>query len=1501
MNMKKIFTCLFVLLGVAQAAWAQTTVTNESELRNAITDGANIVLGNDITIKKEMEIKANVSVTIDLNGKTLDRGLSKQASYGHVLKVLSGGSLTVNDSSGDNSGTIKGGYTGTGGAINNAGTFILNGGSISNNNCEKKGGGIWNQSGGTAIINGGVISNNNATGMFDGDGGGIYNEGTLTIAGGTITENMAEDWGGAIFNKGTLTLTGGTITGNKAKSECSGIYSVSGSTLCLSGNPVVKDNINNGNECNVYMKNIDHISVTGAFTEGVDIHLTLLFDLEDEELTAGYAHYNGNKDPNTVFTVDGDMNTSGFLSFVGGEVKYVWTEYVTDAILIFGSESGINELKSQYIEQGWKLIDVDLNSGYHDSDFIYMLYKAETGSVNIEHRFITDFYLVDGESYKNKESIEVNGRTYYKVPGDGNDSFKKSRDLNKGVNGDYIYLYYTKDFFDDERAATKVWVDNRQAGALGNKGGSSAMSLNKGCGSHFNQHVYMHFNTYKATTQKTTQALWCAGNSTLYFVQSAYPLAVGDTYDGQTITAVVNGTDVSNTGNNEPLWGFTTSATKSNSIKRVVFDESFANEKPKSLYRWFADCRNLTDIEGIGYLNTSECTTLEGMFSRCSGLVTIDVSGFDVGKVTNSSTMFYNCSELKTIFGDKYWNSISRLGGEYSVNMFYGCVKLVGSKGTFSYDPEHVNAFSASPESGYFTPTGAKYTQALWCEGNKTLYFVCPDIPYAIGETYDGQTISDAWSGDMILNTGNYAPGWVYDWTVGENIARVVFDPSFATARPTSLYGWFMGSYNLATIEGLEYLNTLYCTNMSRMFAGCHSLTTVRVGNFLMDSVTDTSYMFYCCSNLKVIASTLNWSNYKGIKNSTCMFYGCEKLRGSYGTVGYSATNANDITNANSNDPDNPGYFTSASDVYTHAVWCAGNTTLYFVCPLVPLSVGETYDGQTVTNLWSGIDIYFMSMNTPGWDEDEAGVKTAATRVVFDESFDVARVKSLNKWFCDFEKLTTIEGLENLTTGSATIMNSMFSGCSSLESIDLTGFDVRKVTDTRSMFAGCSKLKTIYCDDDWSTITSSEGMFTGCTSLKGVVSYNAEANDASMASPTSGYFMKKWTVRILNDDITVSNPTPYTNETVTISGTTSPNPSQGGETAIVEVIVTGLQTGTDIAVTTSPNPSQGGETGFSFIMPAEDVSVREEINIAINDGQDNSEILRQYNGKTVNVTYSRTLSPNSQIVNSQIVQSPKAYTICLPYDLTLSDNSRIENGKIVQSLTVYNMAGVYSQPNNYVFTFAKTSPEMKAGMPYLVVVEEGTVSLNANAVVIHDTPSDGVPIYEIDDQDLVTDHLMGYWRGTFQKIESADAAAMFAYGLQSVGDFRRIRPDTPWAWFDSFRSLFCAAVPEGADPTVCPLPSNRYTIGLIRELGGDADEHGPLPFPVDNFEGDTDIPDDIVGIHSIDHSPLTIDHSAGNGWYDLQGRRMDNGQWSMVNGQLKKGVYINNGHSIIIK
>ena len=118
-------------------------------------------------------IETGREITIDLNGHTIDRNLTHvpEEVGGHVIAVQLGATLTIKDSSGNNSGVIRGGYARNGGGINNSGTLIIEGGTITGNIAETSG-------------------DNN------GRGGGICNYGKLTITGGVITKNYAYAGGG---------------------------------------------------------------------------------------------------------------------------------------------------------------------------------------------------------------------------------------------------------------------------------------------------------------------------------------------------------------------------------------------------------------------------------------------------------------------------------------------------------------------------------------------------------------------------------------------------------------------------------------------------------------------------------------------------------------------------------------------------------------------------------------------------------------------------------------------------------------------------------------------------------------------------------------------------------------------------------------------------------------------------------------------------------------------------------------------------------------------------------------------------------------------------------------------------------------------------------------------------------------------------------------------------------------------------------------------------------
>ena len=123
------------------------------------------------------------------------------------------------------------------------------------------------------------------------------------------------------------------------------------------------------------------------------------------------------------------------------------------------------------------------------------------------------------------------------------------------------------------------------------------------------------------------------------------------------------------------------------------------------------------------------------------------------------------------------------------------------------------------------------------------------------------------------LNVGPYLPGW---HAQKEKIKTVVFDASFAIARPTTCNTWFSGCKNLTDIKGIENLNTEKVTSMIYMFDGCSALTSLDVSNFNTAEVKSMTYMFNNCSTL----TSLNLSNFNTAKveNMGWMFKSCYAL-----------------------------------------------------------------------------------------------------------------------------------------------------------------------------------------------------------------------------------------------------------------------------------------------------------------------------------------------------------------------------------------------------------------------------------------------------------------------------------------------------------------------------------------------------------------------------------------------------------------------------------------------
>ncbi len=527
-------------------------------------------------------------------------------------------------------------------------------------------------------------------------------------------------------------------------------------------------------------------------------------------------------------------------------------------------------------------------------------------------------------------------------------------------------------------------------------------------------------------------------------------------------------------------------------VTKVVFAPSFAIARPTSCYRWFYGMRNLTSITGIENLKTDEVTNMNGMFESCSSLKSLDLSGFSIS--TTSSSMLAGCSSLLALTLPATAN-----------NLADNACAMVGSENTCTlYYPEDITLAGATQYSNYFRWKNGYFKEAVVepyavLSGGTSLTFYY-DKDKALRGSQVGLTVYD-------LNTGITAPGW----SSKSAITTVVFDPSFADARPTSCYRWFYSKSNLTTITGIEYLNTSNVPNMREMFYGCSRLTSLDVSGFITAGETDMNYMFYGCSSL----TSLDVSGF-GFPASSAytsnMMSNCRGLRTLVVGTAANGLNSNACTRVGT--AENPCTLIYPDDIELQGVepgdgyftWKSGTfkelCLAYAVVSPDCFTLTFYYDSNKKSRSGTAYGLN-TGDNSPGW---RGGYQTI-TNVVFDPSFADARPESCKGWFDGMPSLATITGIEHLNTEEVTNMYFMFAWCESLTSVDLSRFDTSKVTDMSGMFKGCSQLTVLFSNDSWQRdgLTSTE-MFNGCSNLVGAVAYNAAATDASMANPTDGYF-----------------------------------------------------------------------------------------------------------------------------------------------------------------------------------------------------------------------------------------------------------------------------------------------------------------------------------------------------------------------------------------------------------
>ena len=277
--------------------------------------------------------------------------------------------------------------------------------------------------------------------------------------------------------------------------------------------------------------------------------------------------------------------------------------------------------------------------------------------------------------------------------------------------------------------------------------------------------------------------------------------------------------------------------------------------------------------------------------------------------------------------------------------------------------------------------------------------------------------------------------------------------------------------------------------------------------------------------------------------------------------------------------------------------------------------------------------------------------------------------------------------------------------------------------------------------------------------------------------------------------------------------------------------------------------------------------------ISLVDGEDNTALIEQYEGQTLNVMYNRVLSAKD---NGDGTWSPKAYTICLPYDMQFGNYT--ETGQ-VSLYRLYYVDDYYNQ-----FIFVNEFDFATAGQAYIAVVNFGSVKLDAAGVKIKAQPQER----EVFNYKSVIDNpknpkLAGMWTGTFRRIYDEEAEPLNLFGMQSNGSWERYRVTShgpKWCWIGTYRAFFKAA----------DALENKNFKSMYTYMGNADDETGEVEeFPSADFENDFFSGDETT------ISPIirTIEADGSSRYFDLQGRQLT--------APAAKCIYIRDGKKVMNK
>ncbi len=434
----------------------------------------------------------------------------------------------------------------------------------------------------------------------------------------------------------------------------------------------------------------------------------------------------------------------------------------------------------------------------------------------------------------------------------------------------------------------------------------------------------------------------------------------------------------------------------------------------------FSGCSSLESLNLTGF-DTSDVTDMSNMFQGCSSLETLDLSIFNTSKVTDMLCMFSGCSSLSSL-NLSGWNTASAVNMS---NMFGYCSSLE------SLDLPGWNTSSVANMSGIFQ--GCSSLESINLSDFDTSKVVdmsamfrdCASVDTLDLSAFNTSKVTDMsymFSGCSSLETLDLS-GWT--------------NPMVADMS------WMFNRCSALTALDLSNFGTSRVTNMSGMFGSCSSLVSLNLKSFDTANVENMSYMFYCSTSIdkippsKLRAIDLSSFSTSRVKSMFYMFWGCSSLE-SLDVSGFDTSRVTDTgwmfgDCSSLKSIDLSGWNTSK---------VVSMSSMFSDCSSLESLDVSRFDTSRVTDMYDMFD------------------NCSSLKSIDLSSWNTSKVTSMS---CMFLRCSSLESLDvsSFNTSKVTSMHGMFEGCSSLESLDLSSFDTLKVTDMASMLESCSGMRSV--------------------------------------------------------------------------------------------------------------------------------------------------------------------------------------------------------------------------------------------------------------------------------------------------------------------------------------------------------------------------------------------------------------------------------------------------------